>query len=147
VTTRIAVLNGPNLNLLGRREPEVYGRTTLAEIEAMVRAEAALLGVDVEWHQSNHEGVLVDLVQGMPGRADGIVVNAGALTHTSMALRDAFLAVQVPYVEVHLSNLFAREPARQHSLLADHAIGFLCGFGAVGYRLALQALVGRLRAG
>jgi 3-dehydroquinate dehydratase-2 len=147
VTTRIAVLNGPNLNLLGRREPEVYGRTTLAEIEAMVRAEAALLGVDVEWHQSNHEGVLVDLVQGMPGRSDGIVVNAGALTHTSMALRDAFLAVQVPYVEVHLSNLFAREPARQHSLLADHAVGFLCGFGAAGYRLALQALVGRLRAG
>jgi len=147
VTTRIAVLNGPNLNLLGRREPEVYGRTTLAEIEAMVRAEAGQLGVDVEWHQSNHEGVLVDLVQGLQGRADGIIVNAGALTHTSMALRDAFLAVQVPYVEVHLSNLFAREPARQHSLLADRAVGFLCGFGAAGYRLALQALVGRLRAG
>jgi 3-dehydroquinate dehydratase-2 len=147
VTTRIAVLNGPNLNLLGRREPEVYGRTTLAEIEAMVRAEAGQLAVDVEWHQSNHEGVLVDLVQGLPGLADGIIVNAGAFTHTSMALRDAFLAVQVPYVEVHLSNLFAREPARQHSLLAQHAAGFLCGFGAAGYRLALQALVGRLRAG
>lgn len=147
MTTRVAVLNGPNLNLLGRREPEVYGRTTLAEIEAMVRAEAGRLAVDVEWHQSNHEGVLVDLVQALPGRADGIIVNAGALTHTSMALRDAFLAVQVPYVEVHLSNLFAREPARQHSLLADHAVGFLCGFGAAGYGLALQALVGRLRAG
>jgi len=144
---RIAVLNGPNLNLLGRREPEVYGRTTLAEIEAMVRADTEALGVELEWHQSNHEGDLVELVQGCMGRADGIVVNAGALTHTSLALRDAFLAVRVPYVEVHLSNLFAREPARQHSLLADHAVGFLCGFGAQGYRLALQALVGRLRAG
>ena len=147
MTTRVVVLNGPNLNLLGRREPEVYGRTTLAEIESMVRADASGLGVDIEWHQSNHEGTLVDLVQGMMGRADGAIVNAGALTHTSMALRDAFLAVQVPYVEVHLSNLFAREPARRHSLLADHAVGFLCGFGAQGYRLALQALVGRLRAG
>jgi 3-dehydroquinate dehydratase-2 len=144
---RIAVLNGPNLNLLGRREPEVYGRTTLAEIEAMVRTDADAAGIDLEWHQSNHEGVLVDLVQGCQGRVDGIVVNAGAFTHTSMALRDAFLAVQVPYVEVHLSNLFAREPARRHSLLADQAAGFLCGFGAQGYRLALQALVGRLRGG
>jgi 3-dehydroquinate dehydratase-2 len=147
VTTRIVVLNGPNLNLLGQREPEVYGRTTLAEIEQMVRADAAGLEVALEWHQSNHEGELVDLVQGMMGRADGAIVNAGALTHTSMALRDAFLAVRVPDVEVHLSNLFAREPARRHSLLADHAVGFLCGFGAQGYRLALQALVGRLRGG
>ena len=113
----------------------------------MVRAEAGQLGVDVEWHQSNHEGVLVDLVQGLPGRADGVIVNAGGFTHTSMALRDAFLAVQLPYVEVHPSNLFARQPPRRHSLLADHAVGFLCGFGATGYRLALQALVGRLRAG
>ena len=144
---RIAVLNGPNLNLLGRREPEVYGRITLEEIERMVRADADAAGVELEWHQSNHEGVLVDLVQGCAGRVDGIVVNAGAFTHTSLALRDAFLAVQVPYVEVHLSNLFAREPARQHSLLADRAVGFLCGFGAAGYRLALQALVSRLRGG
>jgi len=144
---RIAVLNGPNLNLLGRREPEVYGRTTLAEIEAMVRADTDTLGIELEWHQTNHEGVLVELVQGCMGRADGIVVNAGALTHTSLSLRDAFLAARVPYVEVHLSNLFAREPARRHSMLADHAVGFLCGFGAQGYRLALQALVGRLRAG
>src|SRR6187399_2414152 len=138
---RIAVLNGPNLNLLGRREPEVYGRTTLAEIEAMVRADTDTLGIELEWHQTNHEGVLVELVQGCMGRADGIVVNAGALTHTSLSLRDAFLAARVPYVEVHLSNLFAREPARRHSMLADHAVGFLCGFGAQGYRLALQALV------
>ena len=144
---RIAVLNGPNLNLLGRREPEVYGRITLEEIERMVRADADAAGVELEWHQSNHEGVLVDLVQGCAGRVDGIVVNVGAFTHTSLALRDAFLAVQVPYVEVHLSNLFAREPARQHSLLADRAVGFLCGFGAAGYRLALQALVSRLRGG
>ena len=147
MTLRIAVINGPNLNLLGRREPEVYGRTTLAEIEAMVRTDADGCGVALEWHQSNHEGALVELVQGCMGRVDGIIVNAGAYTHTSLALRDAFLAVSLPYVEVHLSNLFARESARQHSLLADRAVGFLCGFGAQGYRLALQALVGRLRAG
>jgi 3-dehydroquinate dehydratase-2 len=147
VSLRIAVLNGPNLNLLGRREPEVYGRTTLAEIEAMVRADAAELGVALAWHQSNHEGALVDLVQGLPGTADGAIVNAGAFTHTSLALRDAFLAVRVPFVEVHLSNLFAREPARRHSHLADLALGFVCGFGGDGYRLALRALAGRLRAG
>ncbi|HEX5633758.1 MAG TPA: type II 3-dehydroquinate dehydratase, partial [Gemmatimonadales bacterium] len=132
---------------LGRREPEVYGRTTLAEVESLVRADAAELGIEVEWHQSNHEGALVDLVQAMPGRADGLIVNAGAFTHTSLALRDAFLAVRVPFVEVHLSNLFAREPARRHSHLADLALGFICGFGADGYRLALRALAGRLRGG
>ena len=146
MSPRVVVLNGPNLNLLGTREPEIYGRATLAEIEALMRADAAALGVAIEWHQSNHEGVLVDLVQQLPGRADGAIVNAGALTHTSLALRDAFLAVQVPFVEVHLSNLFAREPARRHSLLADAAIGFLCGFGPEGYRLALRALTDRLRA-
>ncbi len=141
MTRRIAVLNGPNLNLLGRREPEIYGRTTLAEIEAMLRAEAESLGVELEWMQSNHEGVLVDTVQALPGRVAGAIVNAGALTHTSLALRDAFLAVRVPFVEVHLSNLFAREATRRHSLLADLAAGFICGFGAEGYRLALHALV------
>lgn len=143
---RIAVLNGPNLNLLGQREPEVYGRVTLAEIEAMVRAAAAPLGVDVQWLQTNHEGAFVDAVQGLRGRADGALVNAAALTHTSLALRDALLAVRLPFVEVHLSNIFAREPARHHSVMADLAVGVVAGFGAESYRLALQALAGYLRA-
>ena len=143
----IAVLNGPNLNLLGQRESEVYGRTTLAEIEKMVRDAARSHGADIEWLQSNHEGQLVDAVQGLRGRVDGALVNASALTHTSLALRDAMLAVRVPFVELHLSNIFAREPERRHSVIADLAIGLITGFGAQSYLLALQALVGRLRAG
>jgi 3-dehydroquinate dehydratase II len=143
----IAVLNGPNLNLLGQREPEVYGRTTLDEIEKMVRDAAQSHGADIEWLQSNHEGQLVDAVQGLRGRVDGALVNAAALTHTSLALRDAMLAVRVPFVELHLSNIFAREPERRHSVIADLAIGLVAGFGAQSYLLALQALVGRLRAG
>ena len=142
---RIAVLNGPNLNLLGTREPEIYGRQTLADLEKDLRAEAGRLGVELEWKQTNHEGEFVELVQGLLGRVDGALVNAGALTHTSLAIRDAFLAVRVPFVEVHLSNIFAREPERQHSRLADLALGVMAGFGAEGYRLALQALVSRLR--
>lgn len=142
---RLAVLNGPNLNLLGQREPEIYGRTTLAEIEAMLRADAKALGVEIEWLQTNHEGELIDAVQGLAGRAQGAIINAGALTHTSLGLRDAFLAVRVPFVEVHLSNLFAREPERRHSHLADLAAGFICGFGAEGYRMALRALASRLQ--
>jgi 3-dehydroquinate dehydratase II len=143
----IAVLNGPNLNLLGQREPEVYGRTTLDEIEKLVRDAARSHGADIEWLQSNHEGELVDAVQGLRGRVDGALVNAAALTHTSLALRDAMLAVRVPFVELHLSNIFAREPERRHSVIADLAIGLVAGFGAQSYLLALQALVGRLRAG
>ena len=143
----IAVLNGPNLNLLGQREPEVYGRTTLPEIEAMVRDAARAQGADLEWFQTNHEGALVDAVQGLRGRADGALINAAALTHSSLALRDAVLAVRVPFVELHLSNIFAREPERRHSMIADLAIGLVTGFGAQSYLLALQALVGRLRGG
>lgn len=143
----IAVLNGPNLNLLGQREPEVYGRTTLPEIEAMVRDAARGHGADVEWFQTNHEGALVDAVQALRGRVDGALINAAALTHSSLALRDAVLAVRVPFVELHLSNIFAREPERRHSVIADLAIGLVTGFGAQSYLLALQALVGRLRAG
>jgi 3-dehydroquinate dehydratase II len=143
----IAVLNGPNLNLLGQREPEVYGRTTLPEIEAMVRDAARVQGADLEWFQTNHEGALVDAVQGLRGRADGALINAAALTHSSLALRDAVLAVKVPFVELHLSNIFAREPERRHSVIADAAIGLVAGFGAQSYLLALQALVGRLRGG
>jgi 3-dehydroquinate dehydratase II len=143
----IAVLNGPNLNLLGQREPEVYGRTTLPEIEAMVRDAARAQGADLEWFQSNHEGALVDAVQGLRGRVDGALINAAALTHSSLALRDAILAVRIPFVELHLSNIFARESERRHSVIADLAIGLVTGFGAQSYLLALQALVGRLRGG
>lgn len=141
---RIAVLNGPNLNLLGSREPEVYGRTTLPELEALVRAEAARLGVTLDWMQTNHEGAFVEAVQGLKGRADGALVNAAAFTHTSLAIRDAFLAVKVPFVEVHLSNIFAREAERRHSRLADLAVGIVAGFGPSGYLLGLQALVAKL---
>ena len=142
---RIAVLNGPNLNLLGQREPELYGRTTLPEIEAMVRDAARRHGVEIDWLQSNHEGALVDAVQGLKGKVDGALINAAALTHSSLALRDALLAVKVPFVEVHLSNIFAREPERRHSVIADLAVGLVTGFGAQGYLLGLDALVGRLR--
>jgi 3-dehydroquinate dehydratase-2 len=143
---RIAVLNGPNLNLLGQREPEIYGRTTLAEIEGMVRDAARGQDVEIDWLQTNHEGELVDAVQKLRGRADGALINAAALTHSSLALRDALLAVKVPFVELHLSNIFAREPERRHSVIADLAVGMVTGFGAQSYLLALQALVSRLRA-
>jgi len=147
---RIAVLNGPNLNLLGEREPELYGHATLAEIEAAVRERARSLGVDVDWFQTNHEGELVDAIQRLRGRegaaADGALINAAAFTHTSLAVRDALLAARIPFVEVHLSNIFAREPERRRSLLADLAIGVVTGFGAESYRLGLEGLVARLRA-
>ena len=136
----IAVLNGPNLNLLGEREPEIYGSTSLAEIERATMARARALGVECTWIQTNHEGELVEAIQGLKGRADGAVINAAAFTHTSLAVRDALLAVRVPFVEVHLSNIFAREPERRRSLLADLAIGVVTGFGADSYRLGFEAL-------
>jgi 3-dehydroquinate dehydratase-2 len=142
---RIAVLNGPNLNLLGTREPEVYGGATLSEVEQQVRSEAASLGVELSWLQTNHEGAFVEAVQALRGQADGALVNAAAFTHTSLAIRDAFLAVKVPFVEVHLSNIFAREPERRHSRLADLAVGVIAGFGAAGYGMGLRALVAKLR--
>ncbi|HYU01226.1 MAG TPA: type II 3-dehydroquinate dehydratase [Gemmatimonadales bacterium] len=140
----IAVLNGPNLNLLGEREPELYGRATLAEIETRTRERAQALGVNVSWTQTNHEGELVDAIQALKGRADGAVINAAAFTHTSLAVRDALVAVRVPFVEVHLSNIFAREPERRRSVLADVAVGVVTGFGAESYRLGLEGLVGYL---
>lgn len=141
----IAVLNGPNLNLLGEREPEIYGRTSLADIERATKEQARALGVECTWIQTNHEGELVEAIQGLKGRADGAVINAAAFTHTSLAVRDALLAVRVPFVEVHLSNIFGREPERRTSLLADLAVGVVTGFGADSYRLGLEGLVGRLK--
>jgi len=145
VPPRIAVLNGPNLNLLGEREPEIYGRTSLADIERMTKERARALGVECTWIQTNHEGELVEAIQALKGRADGAVINAAAFTHTSLAVRDALLAVRVPFVEVHLSNIFGREPERRRSLLADLAVGVVTGFGADSYRLGLEGLVGRLQ--
>ncbi len=138
---RIAVLNGPNLNLLGVREPELYGSQSLEDIEASVRAKAESRGVEVLWYQTNHEGEFVDLVQGLRGQVAGAMVNAAGFTHTSIAIRDALLAVQVPFVEVHLSNIFAREPERRTSVLADIAVGIVAGFGSQSYLLAFDALV------
>ena len=142
----IAVLNGPNLNLLGEREPEVYGRTSLAEIERATRERARALGVECSWVQTNHEGELVEAIQGLKDHSDGAVINAAAFTHTSLAVRDALLAVRVPFVEVHLSNIFGREPERRRSLLADLAVGVVTGFGADSYRLGLEGIVGYLKA-
>jgi 3-dehydroquinate dehydratase-2 len=142
---RVAVLNGPNLNLLGTREPDVYGRETLADIERAVRDAAGRHGVEIDWRQTNHEGEFVEAVQRLAGTAAGALVNAGAFTHTSLAIRDAFLAVRLPFVEVHLSNIFAREERRRHSLLADLAIGIVAGFGPRSYLLGLEALASHLR--
>jgi 3-dehydroquinate dehydratase II len=141
---RIAVVNGPNLNLLGTREPALYGRQTLADIEARLNDVARELHVELEFVQRNGEGALIDYVQSLRQRVAGAVVNAGAYSHTSLALRDAFAAVEVPFVEVHLTNVFAREPERRHSMLASGALAVLSGFGAYGYELALRGLVARL---
>jgi 3-dehydroquinate dehydratase-2 len=138
---RIAVLNGPNLNLLGTREPHLYGTTTLAEIEEKLRRVGSELGVEVECVQRNGEGELIDAVHALRGRAAGAIVNAGAYSHTSLALRDAFAAVEVPFVEVHVTNVHAREPERRHLTLAPGARAVLAGFGAYGYELALRGLV------
>ena len=147
MTLRIAVLDGPNLNLLGQREPAIYGHRTLSDVERMVREEAARLEVGIFFSQTNHEGALIDAIQQLPGRAEGLILNGGAYTHTSLAIRDALLAVRVPFVEVHLSNLFARERSRQRSLFADLAVGLVTGFGAEGYVLALRGLHRHLSAG
>ncbi len=134
-------LNGPNLNLLGQREPEVYGRATLADIEASVRERAAQLKVEIEFRQSNLEGELVDWIQQAKGKFDVIVINAAAYTHTSIALRDAIAAVGIPTIEIHLSNVHAREEFRQKSLIAPVCAGQICGFGPKSYVLAVEASV------
>lgn len=143
--TSVLVLNGPNLNLLGRREPAHYGRATLADVERLCRSEAQALGVEVRFEQSNHEGGLVDAVHAAIGRDDGLVINAGAYTHTSIALMDAVSAAAIPAVEVHLSNVHAREAFRHRSYLARVAVGVICGFGAASYSLALRAMTEHLR--
>ncbi len=142
---RLLVLHGPNLNLLGQREPGLYGSSTLAAIDAALEQQAAVLGVELACFQSNHEGGLVDRIQ-QAGACDGILINAAAYTHTSVAIRDALLAVALPFVEVHLSNTHARERFRHRSLLADRALGVICGFGPISYHLALEGLVAHLRA-
>ncbi|PYK96318.1 MAG: type II 3-dehydroquinate dehydratase [Verrucomicrobia bacterium] len=138
---KILYLNGPNLNLLGQRQPEIYGRRTLAEIEAEVRKRAIKLGSEVEFRQSNSEGELVNWIQAAKGRFDVLVLNAAAYTHTSVALRDAIAAVGVPTIEVHLSNITAREKFRRKSLIAPVCVGQITGFGTTSYMLALEAAV------
>lgn len=143
----VGLLHGPNLNLLGTREPGIYGTESLAEIEAHLARVGVSLGVEVVARQANGEGELIDILHGWRDVMDGVVVNAGAYTHTSLALRDAFAATALPFVEVHLSNIFAREPERRHSLLASTAIGVVCGLGTDGYEFALRGLLRALGAG
>lgn len=136
----VYVLNGPNLNLLGVRQPEIYGRATLDDIERMAKAKGEALGLAVEFRQSNHEGQLVDWVQEARTQAAGLIVNAAGLSHTSIALLDALQASELPVIEVHLSNIFRREDYRTHSYVSIAAKGVICGLGAKGYELALEAM-------
>jgi 3-dehydroquinate dehydratase-2 len=142
---RIAVINGPNLNLLGTREPAIYGKETLADIESRLLTVARELRVELTFSQHNGEGDLVEAVHALRGKADAALVNAGAYSHTSLAIRDALVGVKMPFVEVHLTNIYAREPERRRSALADAALAVICGFGAYTYELALRGLV-KLRA-
>lgn len=135
---RILVLNGPNLNLLGTRNPEVYGTVTLAEIEQEMRNRAVSFGCELDFMQSNHEGVLIDAIHQAKGIYQYLIINAGAYTHTSVAIRDAIEAVELPTIEIHLSNIHAREPFRHESMLAPVCVGQICGFGSMSYMLALQ---------
>jgi 3-dehydroquinate dehydratase-2 len=141
---RMLIVHGPNLNLLGRRETEIYGCETLADIDADLAAAAKELGVEIDCFQSNHEGELIDRIQEAMGVASGILINPAGLTHSSVALRDALIATGLPVVEVHLSNVHAREPFRQHSYVSSIALGVITGLGAAGYRFGLEALARHL---
>ena len=141
---RVTVLNGPNLNLLGTREPSIYGSTTLAQIEAMLREEAGRLGAELTFRQTNHEGTLVDEIQRLPASADALILNAGAYSHSSLAIRDALLAVKVPFIEVHLTDVMQREESRRRLVFSDLALELITGLGPEGYRRALQTLCRRL---
>jgi 3-dehydroquinate dehydratase-2 len=143
---KIAVLNGPNLNLLGTREPELYGHETLEDLERRLRVVGKELRVELEFTQHNSEGELIERVHAMRGRVQGALVNAGAYSHTSLALRDAFVGIALPFVEVHITNIYARELERRHSTLASAAVGVVCGLGVLGYELALRGLVAHLAA-
>jgi 3-dehydroquinate dehydratase-2 len=148
IPARILVLQGPNLNLLGRREPEVYGKTTLADIHTAMEARARVVGVRLETFQSNSEGELIDRIQAASAEGvEFIIINPGGYTHTSVAMRDALSGVAIPFIEVHLSNIHAREPFRKHSYFSDIAAGVIAGLGAQGYQLALEAALTRLHHG
>ncbi len=142
---KVLVLHGPNLNTLGEREPELYGHGTLADIDAGLAQLAQAEGAQLETYQSNHEGELIDRIQAARGSADAIIINPGGYTHTSVALRDALIASDLPVVEVQLSNIHAREEFRQRSLVSDVALGVICGLGPIGYQLALRALLDQHR--
>ncbi|MGI9394054.1 MAG: type II 3-dehydroquinate dehydratase [Boseongicola sp.] len=142
--TSLLVINGPNLNLLGTRQPEVYGGDTLSDVESLCRATAAEVGCDVSFYQSNHEGELVDALQAAVGQNDGIVLNAGAYSHTSIAIHDAIASIDVPTVEVHVSNIHAREAFRHKSLITPAALGIVSGFGITSYALGIRAVMAHL---
>ena len=147
MTRKILILNGPNLNLLGTRQPEVYGARTLSDIEVNCESFAKSLGISVTFEQTNHEGRLIDFIHSARDSYDGIILNAGALTHTSIAIMDAVKSVEVPTIELHLSNIHTREEFRHQSFLAKAAIGVICGFGANGYTLAISAMIQHLDGG
>ncbi|KAI0804381.1 catabolic 3-dehydroquinase [Xylaria sp. FL0064] len=134
----ILLINGPNLNLLGTREPHIYGSTTLSDVVSQAESQAAELGITLQTFQSNHEGAIIDKIQAARGEVDAIVINPGAFTHTSVAIRDALLGVDIPFVELHVSNVHAREPFRHHSYFQDKAVAVICGLGTFGYTAAIE---------
>ncbi|KAL6871955.1 Dehydroquinase [Trichoderma novae-zelandiae] len=142
---RILLINGPNLNLLGTREPQIYGSTTLNDVVMQAQAQAAELSIQIEAFQSNHEGAIVDRIQAARGETDGVIINPGAFTHTSVAIRDALLGVGIPFVEVHISNVHAREQWRRHSYLSDKAEAVICGLGVFGYTAAIEFAAKHMR--